>query len=38
MINSERKFYLCDTTKIGIKAMNIQADLSDFEKSFAENL
>ena len=34
MINSERKFYLCDTTKIGIKAMNIQADLSDFEKSF----
>jgi len=34
MINAEKKYYLCDTTKIGKKAMNIQADLSEFEKCF----
>ena len=34
MINAEKKYYLCDTSKIGKKAMNIQADLSEFEKSF----
>ena len=34
MINAEKKYYLCDTTKIGKKAMNIQADLSEFEHCF----
>ena len=34
MINSEKKYFLCDSSKIGRKAMNIQADLSEFEKCF----
>ena len=34
MINSEKKYFLCDSSKIGKKAMNVQADLSDFEKCF----
>ena len=34
MINSEKKFFLCDSSKIGKKAMNVQADLSEFEKCF----
>lgn len=34
MINSEKKYFLSDSTKIGKKAMNVQADLSEFEKCF----
>ncbi len=34
MTNSEKKYFLCDSSKIGKKAMNVQADLSEFEKCF----
>ena len=34
MLNADQKYYLVDTSKIGKKSMNKQADLMDFDKCF----
>ena len=34
MLNTDQKYYLVDTSKIGKKSLNIQADLNEFDKCF----
>ena len=34
MLNADHKYFLIDTSKIGKKTINLQADMSDFDKCF----
>ncbi len=34
MLNADHKYFLIDTSKIGKKTVNLQADMSDFDKCF----
>ena len=34
MKNADQKYYLVDSSKIGKKSLNIQADLNEFDKCF----